>query len=79
LIRALVTWGVIDVPYTSWDMATVSKTGSTIAVGSAKVQGSKAKPAESGQSHPEQPECGTKRHKGWPVLGHKYDEYSVLA
>jgi hypothetical protein len=55
--------------YTSWDMATISKTGPTIVVGSAKALGSKAKPTESGQSHPEQPERGTKQHKGWPAIG----------
>jgi hypothetical protein len=46
-------------------MATVSKMGPTIAVGSAKAQGSKAKATESGQSRPEQPERGMKQHKGW--------------
>jgi hypothetical protein len=79
LIRDLETQGVTDAPYTSWDMTMVSKTGSMIVVGSAKAQCSKAKPAELGQSHPEQPECGLKRHKGWPVLSHAYDKYSVLA
>jgi hypothetical protein len=34
-----------DVPSTSWDTTTVSKIGPTIAVGSAKAQGSKVKPA----------------------------------
>jgi hypothetical protein len=43
--------------------------GPTIAVGSTKAQGSKLKPAESGQSDLEQPERGMKRHKGWPVVG----------
>jgi hypothetical protein len=32
----------------SWDTTTISKTGATITVGSAKAQGSKAKPVESG-------------------------------
>jgi hypothetical protein len=50
-------------------MVTISKMGPTIAMGSANAQGSKAKPAESGQSRPEQPERGTKRHKGWPIDG----------
>jgi hypothetical protein len=50
-------------------MATISKIGPTIAVGSAKAQGSKAKPTESGESRPEQPERGTKQHKGWPAIG----------
>jgi hypothetical protein len=58
-----------DVPYTLWDTTTLSKTAPTIIVGSAKAQGSKAKPAESGQSRPEKPEQGTKRHKGWPAVG----------
>jgi hypothetical protein len=57
------------VPYTSRDMVTISKTGPTIAMGSANAQGSKAKPVESGQSRLEQPERGTKRHKGWPIDG----------
>jgi hypothetical protein len=43
--------------------------GPMIAVGSAKAQVLKAQPAESCQSHPEQPDRGTKRHKGWPVVG----------
>jgi hypothetical protein len=34
-----------------------------------KARGSKAQPTESGQSHPEQLEFGTKQHKGWPVVG----------
>jgi hypothetical protein len=58
-----------DAPSTSRDTATVSKMGPTIAMGSAKAQGSKVKPTESGQSRPEQPEQGTKRHNGWPVAG----------
>jgi hypothetical protein len=41
----------------------------TIIVGSAKALGLKVKPAESGQSRPEQPEGGTKRHKEWPTVG----------
>jgi hypothetical protein len=57
------------VPYTSRDTAIISETGPTIAMGSAKAQGLKAKPTESGQSHPEQLERGMKRHKGWPVVG----------
>jgi hypothetical protein len=56
-------------PYTSWDTTTISKMGPTIVAGSAKAQGLKAKPTESSQSRPEQPERGTKRHKGWPVVG----------
>jgi hypothetical protein len=43
--------------------------GPTMAVGSAKAQGSKAKPAESGQSRPEQSERGMEQHKGWPTVG----------
>jgi hypothetical protein len=43
--------------------------GLMIVVGSAKAQGSKVKPVESGQSHPEQLERATKRHKGWPTAG----------
>jgi hypothetical protein len=35
-----------NAPYTSWDMATVSKMGPTIVVGSTKAQGLKAKPTE---------------------------------
>jgi hypothetical protein len=58
-----------DAPYTSWDMTTVFEMGPTIAMGSAKAQGSKARPAKSRQSCPEQPEWGTKRHKGWLVVG----------
>jgi hypothetical protein len=42
------------VPSTSWHTTTISKTGSMIAVGSTKAQGSKEKPDELGQSHPEQ-------------------------
>jgi hypothetical protein len=53
--------------YALRDTATVSKMGPMIIMGSAKAQGSKAKPDRSGQSRPEQPERGTKRHKGWPV------------
>jgi hypothetical protein len=56
-------------PYTLRDMATVSEIGPTIVVGFAKAQGSKAKPIESGQSCPEQPERGTKQHKGQPAIG----------
>jgi hypothetical protein len=41
--------------------------GPTIDMGSTKAQDSKAKPVESGQSHPGQPERGTKRHKRWPA------------
>jgi hypothetical protein len=33
-----------DVPYTSWDTATVSEMGPKIVMGSSKAQGSKAKP-----------------------------------
>jgi hypothetical protein len=40
-----------------------------IVMGSAKAQGSKAKSDDSGQSHPEQPERGTNRHKGLLVVG----------
>jgi hypothetical protein len=43
--------------------------GPTIAMGSTKAQGSKAKPAELGRSCPEQQERGTKRHKVWPAVG----------
>jgi hypothetical protein len=46
---------------------TVSQMGPAFAMGPAKAQGSKAKLAESSQSHPEQLELGTKRHKGWPA------------
>jgi hypothetical protein len=46
-------------------MATVSETGPMIVMGSAKAQDLKAKPAKSGQSHPERQ---TKRHKGWPAV-----------
>jgi hypothetical protein len=49
-----------DTPFTSWDTTTISKMGPTITVGSAKAQGSKAKPAKSGQSRLEQPERGIK-------------------
>jgi hypothetical protein len=49
-----------DALYTSQAMATISKMGPTIAVGSAKAQGSKAKPTELGQSCPEQPRRETK-------------------
>jgi hypothetical protein len=50
-------------------MATISKTGLTIVVGSTKAQGSKAKPTESDQSCPEQLERGMKQHNGWPAVG----------
>jgi hypothetical protein len=43
--------------------------GPTIAVGSAKAHGSKAKSAESRQTRPEQRERGMKRQKGWPAVG----------
>jgi hypothetical protein len=58
-----------DTPYISWDTSIVSKMGPMIAMGSAKAQGSKVKPTESGKSHPEQPEGGMKRPKGWPAFG----------
>jgi hypothetical protein len=48
-----------DMPYTSWDTTTISKTDPTIAVGSAKAEGLKAKPTDSGQSCPKQPERET--------------------
>jgi hypothetical protein len=57
------------VPYASCDTATISEMSPTIVVGSAKAQDSKAKPTELGQSRPEQPEQGMKRHKGWLVGG----------
>jgi hypothetical protein len=50
-------------------MATVSKMGFMIVMGSTKAQGSKAKPAKSGQSRPEQPERETKQHKWWLAAG----------
>jgi hypothetical protein len=56
-------------PFTSWDIAIISKMGLMIVMGSTKAQGSKAKPTESGQSRPEQLERGTKRHKGCPAVG----------
>jgi hypothetical protein len=50
-------------------MTTVFETDPTIDVGYAKAQGSETKPTESGQSRPKQPERGTMRHKGWPIVG----------
>jgi hypothetical protein len=50
-------------------MATISEMGPMIAVRSAKAQGLKIQPSESGQSHPEQPEGGMKQHKEWPAVG----------
>jgi hypothetical protein len=55
-------------PFTSWNMVTISETALMIVVGSTKAQGSKAKPTESGQSRPEQAKQATKRHKGWPAV-----------
>jgi hypothetical protein len=43
--------------------------GLMIAMGSAKAQGSESKPDRPGESYLEQPERGTKRHKGWPAAG----------
>jgi hypothetical protein len=43
--------------FTSWDMAIIFEMGHMIGVKSVKAQGLKAKPVESGQSHPEHPQA----------------------
>jgi hypothetical protein len=56
-------------PSTSKDMVVISKMGHTITVGLPMLR-FKGETRQSGQSHPEQPGRGTKRHKGGQQLAH---------
>jgi hypothetical protein len=59
-----------NTPSTSWDMATVSKMGPTIVMGSAKAQGLKAKPASQVRAAKSNQSVGRSDTKGGQQLAH---------